>query len=113
VSFIEPQAQRPKTVININVLSLREDAGLVGGELGAEGIDGIETALVTNLAVEGNFEVEAVDILVENEDIGLDGALATGTDGRTDTDVALAYRPLDGHFQGKVIFSFGYYIVVD
>ncbi len=57
VSFIEPQAQRPKTVININVLSLREDAGLVGGELGAEGIDGIETALVTNLAVEGNFEV--------------------------------------------------------
>ena len=88
VSFIEPQAQRPKTVININVLSLREDAGLVGGELGAEGIDGIETALVTDLAVEGNFEVEAVDVLVEIEDIGLDGALAAGTDGRTDTNVA-------------------------
>ena len=58
------------------------------GELGAEGIDGIETALVTDLAVEGNFEVEAVDVLVEIEDIGLDGALAAGTDGRTDTNVA-------------------------
>ena len=88
VSFIEAQAQRPKTVININVLSLREDAGLVGGELGLEGVDGVEAALVTDLAVEGNFEVEAVDVLVEIEDIGLDGALAAGTDGRTDTNVA-------------------------
>ena len=25
--------------------------------------------------------------------------------------VALAYRPLDGHFQGKFIFSFGYYVM--
>ena len=88
VSLVEPQAQRPKTVININVLSLREDAGLVGGELGLEGIDGIEAALVTDLVVEGNFEVEAVDVFVEIEDIGLDGALAAGTDGRTDTNVA-------------------------
>ena len=69
-------------------MSLREDAGLVGGELGAEGIDGVETALVTDFVMESHLEIETVDVLVEIEYVGLYGALATGTDGRTDTDVA-------------------------
>ena len=69
-------------------MSFREDASLVGGELGAEGIDGVEAALVTDLVVEGDLEVETVDVLVEVEDVGLDGALAAGTDGRADSDVA-------------------------
>ena len=69
VSFIEPQAQRPKTVININVLSLREDAGLVGGELGAEGIDGIETALVTDFVMESHLEIETENLLSPHNDI--------------------------------------------
>ena len=35
--------------------SLRQNASLVGGELGPEGIDGVETALFTDLVVEGDF----------------------------------------------------------
>ena len=63
-------------------MSFREDASLVGGELGAEGIDGVEAALVTDLVMKGYLEVETVDVLVEVEDVGLDSALAAGTDGR-------------------------------
>ena len=68
-------------------MSFREDAGLVGGELGLEGIDGIEAALVTDFVMESHLEIETVDVLVEVEYVGLDGALAAGTDGRADTYV--------------------------
>ena len=80
-----------KQLLNFSIVAfvrLIKYAGLVGGELGAEGVDGVETALVTDLVVEGDLEVETVDVLVEVEDVGLNGALASGTDGRTDTDVA-------------------------
>ena len=56
--------------------------------MGAEGVDGVETALVTDFAEEGYLEVKAVDVLVEIEDVGLDGALAAGADGGADTYVA-------------------------
>ena len=47
--------------------------------MGAEGIDGVEAALVTDLVMKGYLEVEAVDVLVEVEYVGLDGALAAGS----------------------------------